>query len=132
MMSFPTAVKTGFLKYVEFSGRASRAEYWWFLLFTILVSVAFIGVAIVAFPEAERAIDIASRIGQLIFFLPTLSMSARRLHDIDKSGWNYLWGLLPIIGWIMIIIWFCRRGTPGMNRFGADPLLMSGNVAEVF
>ncbi len=51
-----------------------------------------------------------------------LAVQVRRLHDIDKSGWNILWFIIPLVGFILTIVWYCRRGTVGDNRFGPDPL----------
>ena len=58
---------------------------------------------------------------QLVVFLPGLAVMVRRLHDVGKSGWCYFWILLPIAGWIMILIWLCREGERRTNRFGPDP-----------
>ena len=52
-------------------------------------------------------------------------MAVRRLHDLDKSGWFLLLGLIPIIGVIILLVWFVQRGTVGGNRFGPDPLASS-------
>ena len=57
----------------------------------------------------------------LVVFLPTLAVTVRRFHDVGKSGWNYFWFLLPIVGWIMILVWLCRDSQRGPNRFGPDP-----------
>jgi len=61
-------------------------------------------------------------IASLATFLPSLAVGIRRLHDRDQTGWWILLGLIPVIGWIILIVWFCMRGTVGPNRFGPDPL----------
>jgi hypothetical protein len=59
---------------------------------------------------------------ELASFVPALAVAVRRMHDINKSGWNILWLLLPLIGFIIYLIFLCRPGDKGPNRFGADPL----------
>lgn len=111
-MDFVTALKTCLLeKYVTFSGRARRSEYWFFYLFWLIVYIALSTVS-------EGLAGLFS----LATLLPNISVGVRRLHDLDKSGWWLLLGIIPIIGWIVLIIWFCGRGTVGDNRFGPDPL----------
>jgi uncharacterized membrane protein YhaH (DUF805 family) len=63
-----------------------------------------------------------SSLVSLALFLPGLAVSVRRLHDTDRSGWWVLLFLIPLIGAIVLLIWYCSRGTPGGNRFGPDPL----------
>jgi uncharacterized membrane protein YhaH (DUF805 family) len=126
-MTMIEATKACFSKYVTFSGRARRAEYWWFVLATILVSIVlgFID-AVIGFGE----FGLLSNIWSLAVFLPTLAVGARRLHDTDRSAWWLLIMLLPIIGWIVLIVFYAQRGTDGPNRFGADPL--RGDRAAAF
>jgi uncharacterized membrane protein YhaH (DUF805 family) len=114
-MGWDNAVKLGFANYVNFSGRASRSEYWYWFLFVAAFG-AIIG------PPAPRMRTIFF----LATFLPGLSVSVRRLHDLDRSGWWVLLYLIPIVGWIILIIWFCTSGTDGPNRFGADRLARLG------
>jgi uncharacterized membrane protein YhaH (DUF805 family) len=152
-------------KYATFSGRARRAEYWWFYLFTILLSIATSIVdAVIGFP----AVNI---LATLAIIIPSLAVGVRRLHDTNRSGW---WLLAPIgvliptygvaiamglggalgglagsgaaagagfggavivliIGGlavlaisILLLVWFCSRGTEGPNRYGPDPLGAGG------
>ena len=105
--SFPDAIQVCLRKYVDFKGRASRSEYWYFALFT-----AIVGAVAGAFSDA--LVDALN----LLFFLPTISAGSRRLHDIGRSGWSQLWFLLPIIGWIIIIVRLTRPGDPGPNAYG--------------
>ena len=115
-MNFPEAVAAGFRNYVNFSGRASRSEYWYWTLFYILVAVA------TALIDAALNTSLLNPIASLALFLPSLSVAVRRLHDVDRSGWWFLLILIPLIGAIILLVWYCTRGTPGPNRFGPDPL----------
>jgi uncharacterized membrane protein YhaH (DUF805 family) len=115
-MTFSEAVKSGFDHYVKFDGRASRPAYWWWFLFTILVAVAasIIDAAIGSF-------GVISGIAGLALLLPGLSVAIRRLHDTDHSGWWVLIGLIPIVGFIVLLIFYLRQSDPGENRYGPPP-----------
>lgn len=104
-MTFGESIKTCFSKYAEFSGRADRSEYWWFELFLLLliVSAAMLG-------------ETLSNLVSLAILLPSLAVGARRLHDIDKSGWWQLLYLVPIVGWIIVIYWSAQPAREP-NRF---------------
>ena len=119
-MNFAQAITAGFRNYVNFTGRASRSEFWFWVLFAVLVSVAATLIDVALFSDSE--ISPLNTLAGLALLLPNLSVSVRRLHDLDRSGWWILLGLIPIVGWIIIIIWNCSKGTPGPNRFGPDPL----------
>ena len=115
-MSFSEAVGACFAKYATFAGRARRAEYWYFVLFQVLAGiVAQLVDQAVGFYAPSALVD-------LVLFLPWLAVAVRRLHDIDKSGWWLLVGAIPVIGWVLVLIWACTKGTLGPNRFGPDPL----------
>lgn len=126
-------------RYAEFSGRSRRKEYWMFALLNLLLSV-FIGlVALILYTldwseEAMMTVMgplmVAGVIYSLIAFVPGIAVTIRRLHDTDRSGWNILWGLVPVIGTFMLIYFYVSEGTPGPNRFGADP--KSGANAAAF
>ena len=118
-MGFSRAVRLGFSNYVNFSDRASRSEYWYWFLFAIAGAIAFdkIDTDIIG-----SDIPITSTIFTLATFLPGLSLAVRRLHDLDRSGWWCLLFLIPLIGVIILIIWFCSKGPDGPNRLGADRL----------
>jgi uncharacterized membrane protein YhaH (DUF805 family) len=124
-MGFVGAIKTCFSKYVEFKGRARRPEYWWFILFYVLL---LIGLSILdAIITLAGGPGLLSTLASLGLFLPTLAAQVRRLHDTDRSGWWVLFGIIPLIGWIVLLIFLCQRGTDGPNRFGSDD---SGVAAE--
>jgi uncharacterized membrane protein YhaH (DUF805 family) len=118
-MNFTQAIASGFQNYLNFTGRAVRSEYWFWILFTIVVSIVAGLIDIALF----RSFDFRplSTIFNLAVLLPTLAVSARRLHDLDRTAW-WLLLIITVIGDILLLIWFCLRGTPGPNRFGADPL----------
>ena len=114
-MKFTDAVKSCFHQYASFSGRARRSEYWYFTLFNIVLSyvIAFIG----GWMDFKGLPVIA----YLALFLPGLAVCIRRLHDIGKSGWWYLIGFVPVVGFILLIVWFCRDSEAGPNRYGQNP-----------
>ena len=115
-MNFPTAIKKCMTqKYLTMSGRASRSEYLFFILTSLLC--AMIGGVL-----SETASDIILAICYIVLGIPCFTASSRRLHDIDKSAWFLLLALIPIVGAIILIILFCKKGTDGLNRFGNDPL----------
>jgi uncharacterized membrane protein YhaH (DUF805 family) len=119
-MGFTEAITSGFRNYVNFSGRAVRSEFWYWVLFAILASIVA-GLIDLALFGIEGSSPINSLVG-LALFLPGLAVSVRRLHDLDRSGWWILLGLIPLVGIIILIVWYCQRGTNGPNRFGPDPL----------
>ena len=108
-MDFVTAVKTCLSKFVDFSGRASRSEFWWFFLFQVVVAIiaSFLGETI-------------SGIVGLILLLPSLAVGARRLHDIGKSGWFLLLAIIPLVN-LVLIYFFVQPSQPQDNAFGAVP-----------
>lgn len=118
-MDFWSAVKSVFGKYVTFKGRSCRSEYWYFYLFYAIVSVI---AQVVDKAILGSDIGIIGLIWGIATLLPILAVGVRRLHDIDHSGWWLLLGFVPIIGWIVLLIWACTRGTAGPNRFGENPL----------
>ena len=134
-VGFGEAISRGFTNYFTFSGRASRPEYWWWVLFTALVAIIPLSI--------------------LVTFIPSLALASRRLHDIGKSGW---WQLLPLGGLILVflilfsagayfeslwpmslmellvslvlflgsivllIVWLAKKGDEGPNKYGPDPI----------
>ncbi len=114
-MDFVAAVTKALQDYVVFSGRSVRSEYWWFALFNILAltAVSLLGALL-------HDHGVLYTLGSLALFLPALALAVRRLHDLDRSGWWLLVGFVPIIGTILMLVWFCTRGTTGPNRVGPD------------
>lgn len=112
-MTFVEAITTCFSKYIDFSGRATRSEYWWFILF-IFITMFVAGMIV----QQNMSLNWIILALDLLFFLPSLAVAVRRLHDIDRSGWFILIGLIPIIGLLILIYWYVQPSTPGSNRFG--------------
>jgi uncharacterized membrane protein YhaH (DUF805 family) len=98
-MTFTESIRTCFTKYADFNGRASRSEFWWWVLFSLVASMA-LGVIS---DKLSGAFTIAT-------LLPFIAVTARRLHDTDRSGWLQLVGLIPVIGWILMIVWCAQEG----------------------
>ncbi len=122
MMSFTDAVRTCLKeKYINFSDRAARSEYWWFALFCWGVAIALSILDNLIFNDAS-GYGIFSTIWGLSIVVPSIGVGVRRLHDLDKSGWWLLLSCIPVIGFIILVFWFIQQGTAGQNRFGADPL----------
>jgi uncharacterized membrane protein YhaH (DUF805 family) len=119
-MGFQKAVATCFRKYAVSAGRATRSEFWYFVLFIFLVS----GILTVAdgmiFGREYADPQLLSGIFSLGVFIPSWAVNIRRLHDIDKSGWWILLNVIPVIGSIILIYWACKPGT-GPNRYGPVP-----------
>ncbi|RYH07284.1 DUF805 domain-containing protein [Tropicimonas sp. IMCC6043] len=111
-MTFQDAVKTCLTqKYVDFSGRARRSEYWWFVLFVFIGNIIF-GII---------GIDLLGALWSLALLLPGIAVGVRRLHDLDKSGWWLLIALIPLIGLLVLIYFFVQPGTRGANQYGPEP-----------
>ena len=107
-MSFTEAISSAFSKYADFSGRARRSEFWFFTLFCFIISVllTFIGL---------------SWIFAIATIIPSLSITWRRMHDIGKSGAYSLLAFIPVVGWILVLIWCCTDSQPGSNMYGPNP-----------
>ena len=122
-MTFQQAIQSGFRNYVNFEGRASRSEYWYFVLFTFLVSMALNIVDLILFNSGSNGLHINAfgALFSLAVLLPTLGLYFRRLHDTERSAWWLLLNL-TIIGGIVTQVFNCLPGTPGPNRYGSDPL----------
>jgi uncharacterized membrane protein YhaH (DUF805 family) len=121
-MNFGEAVVSGLRNYINFSGRASRSEFWFFMLFCILVpNIGSVGDLFFFSTLTREGIGPIFVISFLALLVPDIALSARRLHDIDRTGW-WLLIELTIIGHILLLVWFCTKGTAGRNRFGSDPL----------
>lgn len=118
-----------FRRYADFSGRSRRKEYWMFALFNlILYTVISIGGVWGATErlfssEEEITLYFGATLGLygLVAFIPSLAVAVRRLHDTDRSGWSILFGLIPIVGGLILLIFYLTEGTRGPNRFGPDP-----------
>lgn len=102
-------------QYADFTGRTTRKAFWMFVLFYLLLNVAIsIVTGVVGLEEVGLLFSLA-------VLLPAVAITARRLHDIGKSGWWQLVGFVPIIGWIIVIVWNAMPGQDGANTYGPDP-----------
>ena len=113
-----------FKKYTDFSGRARRKEYWMFALISAIIAyiIEIIDKAAgLTIDVGTTQVGILGIIYALFILIPSLALSVRRLHDIDKSGWALLWGLIPVVGSIILLVFDCKAGTVGENKYGADP-----------
>jgi len=116
-MTFTQAIKSGFSNYVNFSGRAARSEFWYWTLFTVLISIV-----VDAYDYGMGSgSGLLGQLWGLATFLPGLAVGVRRLHDTDRSGfWMFL--LLAVVGIFVLIVFWCFKGTSGNNQYGPDPL----------
>lgn len=119
-MDFKTSVETCLKKkYACITGRATRSEYWYFYLFYVIAYViaailgallGYISIALGGLPTV---------IVSLALLVPFICVGVRRLHDLNKSGWFLLLGLIPLVGAIILIVFFVQKGTEGDNNFGS-------------
>jgi uncharacterized membrane protein YhaH (DUF805 family) len=120
-MSFAEAVKTCLSKYATFAGRARRSEYWWFVLFNVIVSIVAAIIDGAAGTDLENSsTGVVGGIVALALILPSLAVTARRLHDTGRSGWWILIGIIPLIGAIILIVFACQD-SDGVNQYGPNP-----------
>jgi len=116
-MNIQTSIKTCFNKYATFSGRASRSEFWFFVLFSILLSLVTLVIDTMLLGYYAYDFSPINTIAAIITFLPNLAVACRRLHDVNRSGW---WQLLhlTIIGSIVLLVWWITQGENKKNEFG--------------
>ena len=114
--------------YADFHGRASRSEYWYYVLYYFLLSlvVALLDISVVnpmlgTTPEQAAQGGLLQMIYGLALFLPSLAIGVRRLHDIGRSGWWLLLSFIPIIGFLVLLYWFVQDSEPGDNQYGPNP-----------
>jgi uncharacterized membrane protein YhaH (DUF805 family) len=120
-MNFQQAVQSVFSNYANFRGRACRSEFWWFQLFLLVGGIVAALLDLFANTNLLGGSPLAT-LFWLATIIPDLAVTVRRLHDTDSSGWWILLGLIPLIGMVVLIVWWCQKGSRGYNRFGADPL----------
>ncbi len=117
--------KAVFKNYANFQGRARRAEYWYFTLFNMLVIIPFYFIAIMGILKESSGLTTLGTTIYVLFALgtivPGLAACVRRLHDINKSGWNYFICLIPLVGGIILLVWFFTDGNRFTNNYGEDP-----------
>lgn len=102
-------------KYAQFSGRARRSEYWYFVLFNFLIGIGLVMI------DTFLGTAFLNMIYSLLILIPGIAVGARRLHDIGKSGWWLLIALIPVIGIIVLIVFFVQDSQPHDNQYGVNP-----------
>lgn len=114
---FGDAVRVCLAKYATFSGRASRPEFWYFYLFYVVLAVVATIIDLFVFQNTIGFSPLSTLV-TLGLFLPQLGVGVRRLHDTDRSGWMFLIAFIPLVGTIILVVFFAQAGTAGRNRFG--------------
>ena len=120
-MSFVEAITSVLSQYANFNGRARRSEYWYYVL-----AYAIISAVLNALAQYSSIFTVLSGIFGLALICPTLAVAVRRLHDIGKSGWYYLFALIPLVGSIILLVWFVKDSEPGDNVYGPNPKGIGG------
>lgn len=118
-MNLQEAVKSVLSQYAGFTGRARRSEFWFWELAVILTSI------VAGILDAILGSNVIQIIVGLALIVPGLAVGARRLHDIGKSGWMQLIGIIPIVGWILVIVWYATDSVPD-NEYGPNPKNAAG------
>jgi uncharacterized membrane protein YhaH (DUF805 family) len=103
-------------RFAQFTGRAGRAEYWWFFLANLIVALI-----LAALSRASIIFTILYVVYSLAVLIPSIAVGIRRLHDTNKSGWWMLLYLVPVVGFIVLLVFFVMEGTPGPNQYGPPP-----------
>ena len=116
--TFMGALKDGFARFVDFKTRSTRSQYWWFALWSFIIS------AVTGILDATLGMGDSgpiSMLASLVLFLPSIAVAIRRLHDIGRTGWWMLLLFVPIIGWIVLLVFYCLKSEPAPNKWGPEP-----------
>lgn len=109
-------------KYAVFGGRSRRKEYWFFALFSVIISVVLSIIdSAIGTLDSSTGLGLLSGIFSLAILIPSIAVSVRRLHDIDRTGWWFLISFVPLVGTIVLLVFAARDSTPGSNRYGPNP-----------
>ena len=128
-MKFTEAIRAFFSRYTDFRGRTPRSGYWWVVLFLVAVSFVMWAVDMVLFEGIypQTLLEQGFGPGSILFiaatFIPNLALGFRRLHDTGRSAWWILIGLVPIVGAIVLLVFYLLPSTPGSNQYGPNPLV---------
>jgi uncharacterized membrane protein YhaH (DUF805 family) len=114
-MGFVDAVKSGFSNYVNFQGRARRSEYWFWFLFTFLLTF------VASIIDGMMGMYLLGGLAFLATVLPSIAVAVRRLHDTGRSGFWLFIALVPLVGFIVLIIFYIADSAPGANKYGPNP-----------
>jgi uncharacterized membrane protein YhaH (DUF805 family) len=109
-------------QYADFTGRARRKEYWMFTLVSVIISI------VLAILDNALNTGLLGLLYSLAVLLPSLAVGARRLHDTGRSGWWLLIGIIPLIGWIVLIVFLAIDGERQPNTYGPDPKAVPGEA----
>lgn len=109
-------------QYVDFNGRARRKEFWMFILINFVIAVVLSGIGYLI------KTNVLSSIYSLAVLVPSIAVGVRRLHDIGKSGWLYLLILIPLVGLIVLIVFWAQDGVSGENEYGPNPKEVAGEA----
>ncbi len=126
-MSFGQAVSSFFSNYANFQGRTRRSGYWWVVLFLVVISAVlwFVDLQLFAGLWPQDLLDQGSGPISIVFGLaiivPVIALGVRRLHDTNRSGWWVLLGFIPLIGSIVLFVFYVLDSTPGDNQYGPNP-----------
>jgi len=149
-VGFIEAIKMAFKNYANFKGRSRRSEYWFFFLFNFIISSIIIILMIATIKKVESSsysypyvyyytyykvnpfISVLSYIQFFVMIVPILSVQVRRLHDIGKSGVYLFFYLIPLVGAIIIIIYFCKDSEPGNNLYGPSPKYLMNEGTPIY
>jgi uncharacterized membrane protein YhaH (DUF805 family) len=112
-------------KFTVFEGRTQRKEFWMFCLYNLIISVVF-GI-LTGIPFIGRMLNFLSYALSLAIFVVSLAIGVRRLHDTDRSGLTWLLGLIPLVGIIIVIVFWAQEGTPGDNKYGSVQVVSTRN-----
>ncbi|WP_312557252.1 DUF805 domain-containing protein [Empedobacter brevis] len=132
--------KAVFENYANFSGRARRSEYWYFVLCNFIITLILyipmiIAIAINGNSDSPGALFYLAygllMIYAIATFIPSLAVVVRRLHDTGKSGWYYLIGLIPLVGVILLLIWLFSDSQPGSNNWGPNPKDLNDSINQI-
>lgn len=108
-------------KYAVFSGRSRRKEYWFFVLFYVLISIVLGIIDTVIGTTTAKGFGILGAIYALILLIPSVAVTVRRLHDTGRTGWWVLIGFVPVIGWLVLLVFMFLDSEPGVNKYGPSP-----------
>lgn len=122
-MGFMDAVKSVYSNYANFNGRARRSEYWFYVLFYVIAYTVLFTVE-----TAIGGFGLLAGLFALANIIPMLAAGVRRLHDTGKSGWWILIGLVPLVGFIVLLIFYVKDSDPGTNAYGPNPKGVAGDA----
>ena len=121
-------------RYTDFSGRSRRSEYWYFVLFQIVVLIPFYLIGIAGAAAESTLLSVIGfgvyGLAALALILPGLAVAVRRLHDTGRSGWFYLLVLIPLIGSIVLLVFMVQDSQPGANKWGPNPKNNESDVID--